>query len=138
MPEAAQFSISDFWIGREALAMSSSPRQNFLKPPPVPETPTVTLIRPWFWIWNSSATASLIGYTVLEPSSWMTWAAAAFGAGVGPASPPEAAGADSFCAPQAASATAIREDSSEVRRIFIEGSAVEYMALVCDRNISFV
>ena len=48
--------------------MSVSPRQNFLKPPPVPETPTVTRTLPRFWIWNSSAYASEIGNTVLEPS----------------------------------------------------------------------
>jgi len=41
--------------------MSLSPRQNFLKPPPVPEIPTVTLTAPFFAFWNSSATASEIG-----------------------------------------------------------------------------
>src|SRR3546814_14699619 len=51
----------------EALLISVSPRANFLKPPPVPETPTVTRTSgPTFL--NSSATASVIGYTVLEPS----------------------------------------------------------------------
>jgi hypothetical protein len=54
-------------IGREAPAIAISPAQNFLKPPPVPETPMVTrLSRLTFW--NSSATASLMGETVLEPS----------------------------------------------------------------------
>ena len=48
--------------------MSVSPRQNFLKPPPVPDIPTVTFTAPFFIFWNSSATASVIGYTVLEPS----------------------------------------------------------------------
>jgi hypothetical protein len=47
--------------------MSVSPRQNFLNPPPVPPMPTVTL-RPLLAFWNSSATASVIGYTVEEPS----------------------------------------------------------------------
>ena len=47
--------------------MSVSPRQNFWKPPPVPEMPTVTRT-PGLAFWNSSATASLIGKTVLEPS----------------------------------------------------------------------
>ncbi len=47
--------------------MSVSPAQNFLKPPPVPEMPTVTRT-PRFSIWNSSATASVTGKTVLEPS----------------------------------------------------------------------
>ena len=64
--------------------MSVSPRQNFLKPPPVPEMPTVTRILPRFWIWNSSATASVIGNTVLEPSILMTWASA-LGASARPA-----------------------------------------------------
>jgi hypothetical protein len=48
---------------------SVSPRQNFLKPPPVPDTPTVTRWRPCFAFWNSSATASVTGKTVLEPST---------------------------------------------------------------------
>jgi hypothetical protein len=48
--------------------MSVSPRQKRLKPPPVPEMPTVTWAPPPPEIWNSSATASVIGYTVLEPS----------------------------------------------------------------------
>ncbi len=47
MPAVLQSSISFFWIGREALPMSISPRQNFLKPPPVPEIPTVTLTAPF-------------------------------------------------------------------------------------------
>ncbi len=48
--------------------MSVSPRQNFLKPPPVPDMPTVTRTLPRLEIWNSSAKASEIGNTVLEPS----------------------------------------------------------------------
>jgi hypothetical protein len=48
-------------IGREALEKSVSPRQNFLKPPPVPEMPTVTLMAFFLAFWNSSATASVIG-----------------------------------------------------------------------------
>ena len=35
-------------MGREALLISVSPRQNFLNPPPVPEIPTVTLTAPRF------------------------------------------------------------------------------------------
>ena len=69
MPAARQASISDAEIGREASLMSVSPRQNFWKPPPVPEMPTVTLAPLAFW--NSSATASVIGKTVLEPSTRM-------------------------------------------------------------------
>jgi len=68
MPAFAQSSISFFRIGREASEISVSPRQNFLKPPPVPEIPTVTLTAPLVDFWKSSATASVIGYTVLEPS----------------------------------------------------------------------
>ena len=48
MPAFLQASISFFRIGREASEMSVSPRQNFLKPPPVPEMPTVTLTAPFF------------------------------------------------------------------------------------------
>jgi hypothetical protein len=77
MPALRQISISSAVIGREALEMSVSPRQNFLKPPPVPETPTVTLTLPRFWIWNSSAYASEIGNTVLEPSILMAACACA-------------------------------------------------------------
>ena len=58
--------------------MSVSPRQNFLKPPPVPEMPTVTLTLPLVDLWKSSATASVIGNTVLEPSIFTScaWAGA--------------------------------------------------------------
>ena len=41
---------------------------------PVPEMPTVTLTCCLFAFWNSSATASVIGYTVLEPSTLTTCA----------------------------------------------------------------
>ena len=47
--------------------MSVSPLQNFSKPPPVPETPTVTRTS-GATERNSSATASVTGKTVLEPS----------------------------------------------------------------------
>ena len=67
MPAFLQASISVALIGREASLMSVSPRQNFWKPPPVPEMPTVTRTS-WLAFWNSSATASLIGKTVLDPS----------------------------------------------------------------------
>ncbi len=55
-------------IGREASEMSVSPLQNFWNPPPVPEVPTVTLV-PGVAFWNSSATASVTGATVLDPST---------------------------------------------------------------------
>src|SRR5688572_22888446 len=58
-------------MGREALDMSVSPRQNFSKPPPVPDVPTVTRA-PRLARWNSSATASPMGKTVDEPSIAMT------------------------------------------------------------------
>jgi hypothetical protein len=48
-------------MGREALLMSVSPRQNFLKPPPVPEMPTVTLTAFFLDFWKSSATPSVMG-----------------------------------------------------------------------------
>ena len=60
MPLALQASTSVGLIGRDASEMSVSPAQNFLKPPPVPEMPTVTRAL-GFAFWNSSATASVIG-----------------------------------------------------------------------------
>ena len=48
--------------------MSISSFRNFLNPPPVPDTPTVTLTL-GASVRYSSATASLIGNTVLDPSS---------------------------------------------------------------------
>jgi hypothetical protein len=67
-PPALQASTSVGLIGREALEMSVSPAQKRLKPPPVPEMPIVTFVL-GFAFWNSSPTASVIGYTVLEPSA---------------------------------------------------------------------
>src|SRR3712207_9345925 len=57
-------------IGREASEMSVSPAQNFSKPPPVPEVPTVILTL-GFWALNSSAAACANGATVEEPSILM-------------------------------------------------------------------
>src|SRR5687768_11265924 len=67
MPLALQSSASLFLIGRDAPVMSTSPRQNFLKPPPVPDSPTVTVPCPAFW--KSSATACDTRNTVLDPST---------------------------------------------------------------------
>src|SRR5688572_26952639 len=75
MPALVQASTSAALIGLDALEMSVSLRQNFWKPPPVPEEPTVTRV-PALARWNSSATASVIGKTVLDPSMVMTWGAA--------------------------------------------------------------
>ena len=50
MPAFLQIAASSSLIGREASEMSVSPAQNFSKPPPVPEMPTVTLTlgcSPW-------------------------------------------------------------------------------------------
>ena len=85
MPAFLHSSISGLRIGREAFEMSVSPRQNFLKPPPVPEMPTVTLIAPFLAFWKSSATASVTGKTVLEPST-LTTCAVATGAAATPPS----------------------------------------------------
>jgi hypothetical protein len=68
MPAFIQVSISAARIGREASLMSVSPRQNFWNPPPVPEMPT-EMSTFGFAALNSSAIASLIGKTVLEPST---------------------------------------------------------------------
>ena len=50
--------------------MSISPAQNFSKPPPVPDSPTVILTS-GFSCWNCSAAAWASGKTVLEPSTAM-------------------------------------------------------------------
>jgi hypothetical protein len=42
MPLASQAAFSSSSIAREASWMSVSPAQNLVKPPPVPEVPTVT------------------------------------------------------------------------------------------------
>src|SRR6185503_7727629 len=55
-------------IGRDASLMSVSSLQNFTKPPPVPLSATATWM-PEFAVWKSSATSSVIGKTVLEPST---------------------------------------------------------------------
>ena len=47
--------------------MSVSPAQNFSKPPPVPDSPTV-ILTPGFSPWKASAAAWVSGKTVLEPS----------------------------------------------------------------------
>src|SRR4029453_10364280 len=67
IPLALHASTSVGLIGRDASEMSVSPLQNFLKPPPVPEIPTVTFAL-GFTFWNSSATASLIGQAALDPA----------------------------------------------------------------------
>ena len=68
IPLWAQSSASLALMGREASEIFVSPLQNFWKPPPVPETPTVIRTLRRVRIPNSSATASVIGKTVLEPS----------------------------------------------------------------------
>src|SRR6185436_11928869 len=70
MPLAMHACSSSSLIGREALETSVSPAQKRSKPPPVPETPTVTWT-PLFSCWNSSAARVTSGPTVLEPSVWM-------------------------------------------------------------------
>ena len=51
--------------------MSVSPAQNFSKPPPVPDCPTV-IFTSGFSVWNCSAAACANGKTVLEPSMAMS------------------------------------------------------------------
>jgi hypothetical protein len=59
-PVLAHSAASTGLMGRDASEMSISPRQNFWNPPPVPEIPTVIRAPEWA-LWNSSATASVIG-----------------------------------------------------------------------------
>ena len=67
MPLSAADCASLSLMGRDASLMSISPAVNRLNPPPVPDTPTLTRTSGWT-LRNSSATASLTGKTVLEPS----------------------------------------------------------------------
>ena len=71
-PASSQSWTSLALMGREASEIWVSPLQNFLNPPPVPETPTVTRTLPSVSLPNSSATASVMGNTVLEPSISMS------------------------------------------------------------------
>ena len=71
IPASEQRSISFALTGRLAPVTSVSPAQNRLNPPPVPDTPTVTSTPPFSYL-NASATASVIGNTVLDPSIWMS------------------------------------------------------------------
>ncbi len=70
MPASSQSFASSSSIWREAFERSVSPRQKRSKPPPVPETPTVTWT-PEFAFWKRSAAAVAKGPTVLEPSAWI-------------------------------------------------------------------
>ena len=70
MPASSQMGASSSSsIGREASEMSVSPAQNFSKPPPVPEVPTVTFT-PGCSSLKNSAAAVVSGATVLEPSTF--------------------------------------------------------------------
>jgi hypothetical protein len=57
-------------MGRDASEMSVSPAQNFSKPPPVPDWPTV-IFTSGCSLWKPSAAAWANGKTVLEPSMAM-------------------------------------------------------------------
>ena len=65
--QAAPSLASSALIGREASLMSVSPAQNFVNPPPVPDSLTL-MSTPGLAALKSSAAASEIGRTVLEPS----------------------------------------------------------------------
>jgi hypothetical protein len=71
-PLAAQASNSDFFIGREALAMSGkpspAPEQNSLMPPPVPRLSTFGAFLPVF-LAKFSAVRVANGNTVEEPAA---------------------------------------------------------------------
>ena len=70
IPFAAHSAASSSLMDREASEMSVSPAQNFLKPPPVPDWPTVTLMpAPSGVAVNSSPAAAVSGPTVEEPST---------------------------------------------------------------------
>ena len=71
IPLLWQLAYSEALIARDAFARSISPRQNFSKPPPVPEMPTVIADPGWTLRYSSSAAAVVQGPTVLEPSAVM-------------------------------------------------------------------
>ena len=102
-PVFLQVSVSVGLIGREALLMSVSARQNFWKPPPVPEVPTWTSTAGFSFL-NSSATASAMGYTVLEPSTLIE-----------PAAPPDAPDWPSWGPPPQAATTSERTTTDTYR-----------------------
>ena len=68
IPFAFAFSASEGLISLEALEISVSPMTNLLNPPPLPDTPTKTLVLGNCFL-NSSATASETGATVEDPST---------------------------------------------------------------------
>jgi hypothetical protein len=61
MPFCSHSSRSLSLMCRDALLICVSPVQKRLKPPPVPEKPTITRTAPPVWAPNSSATASVMG-----------------------------------------------------------------------------
>src|ERR687897_530161 len=70
MPFSLHWAYSEALIALEAFARSISPRQNFSKPPPVPEIPTV--MRTFGWTFRYISAAEVVhGPTVLEPSAVM-------------------------------------------------------------------
>ncbi len=68
MPAFSHAAISVAEIARDALDISVSPRQNFSKPPPVPEIPIEIFTRPEVVDSKYLAVTAMSGYTVLEPS----------------------------------------------------------------------
>ena len=67
MPFSAAVAASESRMCLEASEMSVSPAVKRLKPPPLPEMPTFTSTSRWN-LRYSSATASVTGATVLDPS----------------------------------------------------------------------
>src|SRR5215207_8973366 len=109
MPALSQASpsfSSSVLIGREASLTSVSPAQNFSKPPPVPDSPTVTLTS-GASSWKNSAAACANGKTVDEPSIRMlpeTFSPAL--ASLPPPPPPSSSSLPHAAAPSARTAAA--------------------------------
>ena len=112
-------------MGREASEMSVSPAQKRLKPPPVPETPTCTRTF-GATLRNSSATASEMGKTVLEPSMSTSperlprssfGIMASVGAAVGSSPPPQAATTSATAAKSVASIADLLRNSVKAGKL---------------------
>src|SRR5829696_8209297 len=94
--------------------MSVSPAQNFSKPPPVPEVPTV-IFTPGFSAWKASWAACANGATVLDPSILM----------LPESSSPLLALAlplSSSSSPQAAAPRARAQQAAKVMSVFMRGT----------------
>ena len=111
--------------------MSVSPAQNFLKPPPVPDWPTVTSMpSPSGVALNSSLAAAVNGATVDEPSTRTEPDAAA-----PPPALPEAAGSEVVSWPPHAARNRVGTASAAAIRIRVLPMVVLFLVWGCARCV---